>query len=99
MAERYFLNKSGVKTTRMQGLPGEGHIDIGKEVLAREGIVPADDHAVYTQMFRLQFVRVFEHDDGRVEVEHTRPLTARQKRFLKALADAGKTMFYVTVQR
>ena len=87
MAERYFLNKLGIRTTRMRGLPGEGHIDIGRENLAREGIVPADDHAVYTQMFRLQFVRVVEHDDGRVEVEHGRPLTNHQKRFLTALED------------
>ena len=99
MPERYFLNKSGVKTTRMQGLPGEGHIDIGREVLAREGIVPADDHAAYTQMFRLRFVRVVEHDDGRVEVEYGKPLTKHQKRFLNALEDQGKKLVYISARR
>jgi hypothetical protein len=50
-------------------------------------------------MFRLQFVRVVEHDDGRVEVEHGRPLTNHQKRFLNALEDQGKKLVYVSVKR
>ena len=99
MATRYFLDRSGAKTTRMQGLPGEGHYDIGKEVLAGKGIVPGNSADIYTQMFRLKFVRIVEHDDGTVEVEHTRPLTTDQKRFLKALEDEGKKLVYVTVKR
>jgi len=92
MSQRYFLDKSGVKTTRMQNLPGQGHIAIGKDALAEKGIVPKDAAEVYTQMFKLKYVRVVEHDDGRVEVEHTSKLTTHQKRFLKALADAGRTL-------
>jgi hypothetical protein len=92
MPSRYFLDTSGTKTTRMKGLPGEGHIDIGKETLAGKGIVPENDADVYAQMFKLKFVRVVEHDDGRVEVEHTSKLTPHQKRFLDALRDAGKTI-------
>ncbi len=52
----------------MQGAPGEGHIAIGQEVLAGKGIVPQHDADVYAQMFRLKFVRVVEHEDGRVEL-------------------------------
>jgi hypothetical protein len=92
MPQRYFLDKSGVKGTRMQGLPGQGHSASGKDALAEKGIVPKDAAEVYTQMFKLKYVRVVEHDDGRVEVEHTSKLTTHQKRFLKALADAGRTL-------
>ena len=99
MSQRYFLDKSGAKTTRMQGLPGHGHIAIGKDTLAEKGIAPKDDTDVYAQMFRLRYVRIVEHDNGTVEVEHTRPLTAHQKRFLKALEDEGKQLVYVTVKR
>ncbi|PWU14389.1 MAG: hypothetical protein C5B50_17580 [Verrucomicrobia bacterium] len=99
MAERYFLNKAGVKTARMQGPPGAGHIDIGREVLAREGIVPFNNGDVYTQMFLLGFVRIVEHDSGSIEVEHARPLTTPQRRFLKALEDCGRKLDYVSLKR
>ncbi len=75
MPERYFLDKAGAKTSRMQGLPGRCHIDIGRQILAGQGITPQDDADVYRQMFVLKYARVVEHDDGRVEVEHTGRLT------------------------
>jgi len=83
----------------MQGLPGEGHYDIAKDVLEEQGVTAKDIEDHYRQMFKLKFARIVEHDDGTVEVEHTRPLIARQKRFLKALEDAGKKLVYVSVKR
>jgi len=99
MPSRYFLDTSGAKTTRMQGLPGQGHIEIGKNALAEKGIVPKDDADVYKQMFRLKFARVVEHDDGRVEVEHTCKLSTQQRQYLKAFAAAGKTIVCNSVKR
>ena len=83
----------------MQGQPGEGHHDIAKEVLSKAGIVPKDYADHYAQMFKLKFVRIVEHPDGRVEVEHTSKLSAHQKRYIDALGDAGKTLVYISVKR
>lgn len=99
MTERYFLDPFGAKTTRIQGRTGGGHLQIGKEVLTEKGITPADSADVYAQMFRLKYVRVVEHEDGLVEVEHTRKLTSGQKQFLRSLEHAGKTLRYVTRER
>jgi hypothetical protein len=99
MTDRYYLDRAGVKTTRMQGPPGGGHYDIAREVLGQLGVTAKNVENHYRQMFKLQFARVVEHDDGTVEVEHTRPLTAHQKRLLKALEDAGKQLVYVSVNR
>lgn len=90
MPQRYFLDKSAVKTTRMQGRPGDGHINIAKEVLPQRGITATDNQDYYAQMFRLRFVRVVEHDDGAVEAEHGAPLTAAQKRFFEGLRRDGR---------
>ena len=99
MPDRYFLDATGVTTSRMQGEPGRGHYDIGKAHLAQCGISPQDDADVYAQMFRLKFARIVEQDDGRVEVEHTARLTPPQKRFLNALVAAGKQIVYTSVKR
>ena len=40
-----------------------------------------------------------EHEDGLVEVEHTRKLSTGQRQFLKALEHAGKTLRYITPNR
>ncbi len=97
--DRYFLDPHGAVTRRMQGQPGEGHHDIAKEVLSKAGIVPKDYADHYAQMFKLKFVRIVEHPDGRVEVEHTSKLSAHQKRYIDALGDAGKTLVYISVKR
>lgn len=81
----------------MQAQPGDGHISIAKEILPTTGIVPKDGADHYDQMFRLKFIRIVEHDDGRVEVEHTSKLTTHQRRYLKALTDAGRKLVYVSV--
>jgi hypothetical protein len=99
MTERYFVDKLGFSTRRVLGPTGGGHLEIGKEVLAAKGVVPADSADVYTQMFRLKYVRVVEHDGGLVEVEHTTKLTTGQRRFLLALEHAGKTLRYMTAIR
>jgi hypothetical protein len=97
--DRYFLDPHGAVTRRMRGQPGEGHHDIAKEVLPRMGIVPKDYEDHYAQMFKLKFARIVEHTDGRVEVEHTCKLSTHQKRYLKTLTSAGKTLVYVMVKR
>ena len=83
MAQRYFLNDNGVETTRIQGRPGAGHIEIAREVLSQHGVVPGNDKETYLQMFKLKFVRILENDDGSVEVEHGAALTAAQKRAIE----------------
>ncbi len=99
MTERYFLDPLGAKTRRILGPTGGGHQEIGKEVLAEKGIVPADSADVYSQMFRLRYVRVVEHEGGLVEVEHTCKLSTGQRQFLKALQHCGKTLSYITAKR
>jgi hypothetical protein len=99
MANRYFLDKQGAKTFRVGNASGKRHIDIGAAFLSKKGITPTSDADVYTQMFKLRFARVVEHDGGTVEVEHTRPLTNHQERFLKALSDAGKHIAYISANR
>ena len=83
MAQRYFLDDNGAETTRMQGRPGAGHIEIAREVLPQHGVVPGNDQDVYVQMFNLKFARILENDDGSVDVEHGAALTAAQKRAIK----------------
>ena len=97
--DRYYIDRNGAVTRRIQGLPGEGHHDIAKEVLPKLGIVPKDYEDHYAQMFKLKFVRIVEHTDGRVEIEHTCKLNTHQKRYLQALESAGKKLVYVSVQR
>jgi hypothetical protein len=99
MANRYFLDKQGAKILRVGNTPGKRHIDIGVAFLSEKGITPTSDADVYTQMFKLRFARVVEHDNGTVEVEHTRPLTNHQKRFLKALMDSGRRIACISVNR
>lgn len=90
MPDRYFIDPTGAVTRRMQGPPGAGHIEIGTEVMAANGIVPQDHTDVYRQMFRLKFVRVVEHDGGMVEVEYGAELTSAQNRYVAALQANGK---------
>jgi hypothetical protein len=99
MTERYFLDPFGSTTRRILGPTGGGHLEIGKEVLATKGSVPVDSADVYARMFRFKYVRVVEHEDGLVEVEHRHKLTSDQKRFLEVLKHAGKTLRYITVER
>ncbi len=89
MPKKYFLDPHGAVTSRMQGLPGEGHIEIGQAVLAANGIVPMDQDDVYRQMFKLKFIRVVEQDDDTVEVEHGTPLTTAQRQFIQDLEGRG----------
>ena len=97
--DRYYIDRNGAVTRRMQSQPGEGHHDIAKEVLPKLGIVPKDYEDRYAQMFKLKFVRIVEHTNGRVEIEHTCKLNTHQKRYLQALESAGKKLVYVSVHR
>jgi hypothetical protein len=92
--KRYFIDKNGAKTTRMQGKPGEGHIDIAREVLERAGIAPADSADHYTQMYRLKYMRVVEQDDERVEVEFRGKLSSAQKQFIAEQRQQGRLVFW-----
>jgi len=96
---RYFLDKHGAKTLRLRGQPGDGHVDIAREVLPQHGVKPVNYADHYEQMFRLKFVRVVEHDDGQVEVEYRGKLTSAQKRFVKELERQGKRVVRVADER
>ncbi|MGA2248799.1 MAG: hypothetical protein ABSH48_27910 [Verrucomicrobiota bacterium] len=98
-ADRYFVNSDGAVTRRMRARPGDGHISIAREVLPTMGIVPKDDADLYDQMFRLKFIRIVEHDDDLVVVEHTCKLTTDQKRYLQSLTTSGKKLVYISVKR
>jgi len=86
---RYFLDKIGAKTMRMQGHPGGGHVAIAREVLPRHGIAPADDGDCYTQMFALKYARVVEHPDCVLEVEFKGRLTTGQRNFVEGMKNQG----------
>jgi hypothetical protein len=88
---RYFLDKNGAKTFRAKGRPGEGHLEIGREVLAAQGVIPQDIMDTYTQMFRLKYVRVVEHPNRVLEIEYQGRLTSGQKQFIAAMERAGWT--------
>jgi hypothetical protein len=92
MAEdRFFLDRNGAATRRIQGQPGGGHYEIGQEQLAQNGIVPTDFEDVYRQMFRLKFVRVVVNDgNSTVEVEYGPDLTAAQETALEEFRRSGK---------
>ena len=96
---RYFLDKIGAKTFRLRGQPGDGHVDIAKEVLPQHGVKPRSYADYYDQMFRLKFVRVVEHEDGKVEIEYRGKLTSAQKRFVKELERQGKRVVRVADER
>lgn len=91
---KYFLNRDGVPTGRMAGLPGHGHIEIAHEILG-ERLVPGGD--VYERMFLLGFVRVKETDDE-VLVDAPRKLTRGQKQFLLEKSACGKTVTLNTAE-
>jgi hypothetical protein len=84
MSLKYFLDSDGVRTGRMGGKPGCGHIEIAHatEQLDRDG-------DVCQQMFKLGYVRVLETDQA-VWVDALRDLTKGQKRFLDGKESAGK---------
>ncbi len=98
MTERYFVDPQGPKTRCVSGPTGGGHLEIGQEVLAKKGVAPVDSADVYTQMFRLKYVRVVEHEGGLVEVEHTCKLSTGQRQFLKDLEHCGKTLRSITAK-
>lgn len=85
---KYFLDRNGVPTRRMRGGVGQGHIDIGKEILA-DRLKPGGD--VYAQMFERGFVRV-EETEQLLEVDAPRQLTRSQERFINERAREGKTV-------
>ncbi|HYG35165.1 MAG TPA: hypothetical protein VEC99_10295 [Clostridia bacterium] len=95
MIARYYLDPSGAKTASRLGRSGGGHLEIGQEILAAKAIVPVDSADVYTQMFRLNYIRVVEHEDGLVEVEHTDELSSGQQQFFNSLKHSGKTLRYI----
>ncbi len=86
---RYFLDKHGRKTFRIQGKPGEGHVEIAREVLARHEVTPKDEADHYEQMFRLKYVRVVEHDGRTLEIESRGKLTTGQQRHVNEMEREG----------
>lgn len=96
MTKRYFLDRNGVATGRLAGKPGHTHIDIARMVLADGEFVPlAGD--LYDQMFEHGFARVRE-DAENVWVEHVRPLTKAQQRYLEEKKLQGRKQVHVNDQ-
>jgi len=83
----------------MHGRPGEGHVDIAREVLPQHGIEATNHADLYAQMFNLKFVRVVEQDDGLVEIEFRGRLTPAQKRFIEELKRQRKRVVQVAIER
>jgi hypothetical protein len=75
-SEKYFLSSEGVRTARIAGKPGAGHIEIAQTA---EQLDPKAD--VYQQMFALGYVRVLE-SAKQLHVDAPKPLTGGQRRFL-----------------
>jgi len=83
-SEKYFLDRQGVRTERIAGRPGAGHIEIAQ---ATGQLDPNSD--VYRQMFALGYVRVLE-TETEVNVDAPNVLTGSQRRFLNEKVAAGK---------
>ena len=81
----------------MRGQPGDGHIQIGREVLALNGVLPKDLLDVYIQMFKLKYARVVEHPDRLLEVEFKGRLTPAQERYVEGMRAAGWKVKFVKV--
>jgi hypothetical protein len=96
---RYFIDPNGAKTFRAQGRPGEGHVDIGQEVLAANGVIPKDKQDIYDQMFRLGYMRIVEHPGRILEVEFPGRMTSAQKRFIAEMESAKWRIYRVDHDR
>ena len=94
ITKRYFLSKEGVVTGRMQGKPGNPHIEAASDILGP--IVPGSDW--YTQMFALKFARVAEDGDSKTlyvdapYASEIRKLTKGQVAFIREKEKAGWTI-------
>ena len=87
--EKYFLSQDGVRTKRIAGPPGRGHIDIARELLGEHDFSPTEADEVYQQMFLHGYARVAETEDT-VQVEYLKRLSNRQRAFLDEKRRAGK---------
>ena len=87
MLLKYFLDRQGVATKRIAGRPGSGHIEIATATLGPL----ASGTDLYQQMFAHGYARVVE-TDTELLVDCPRPLTARQKDFLKEKELTGKSV-------
>jgi hypothetical protein len=70
-------------------MPGEGHVEIAREVLKRLGTTPANLADHYDQMFGLGYARVVEHADQVLEVEYLNQLSASQEQFVNGMRQRG----------
>lgn len=87
MFTRYFLTPDGTKVAPQSG---EDHANIGRHVLALEGIAPKDNEDIYNQMLALGFVRVAEYH-GQICAENpVRELSAGQFAFLESIKFTSK---------
>ena len=81
MFKKYFLDKDGVPTRRMNSPAGEGHYDVAREIIG--DLAPG--HSFYDAMYRLKFIRVVE-TDTEILVDAPHNPTNRQTRALKDIA-------------
>ncbi len=86
---RYFLDQHGAKVFGPQAKPGDGHVEIAREVLKGLGITPANLADHYDQMFRLGYARVVEHPDQVLEVEYLNQLSGSQEQFVNGMRQKG----------
>jgi hypothetical protein len=83
ITKRYFVDRDGVPTSRMQNRPGMGHFEIAQSVV---NLDPNTD--LYQQMFALKYLRVGEDAASNTlyvdaPVSSADKLTTRQRRWLK----------------
>jgi hypothetical protein len=87
---KFFLSKSGAKSGRIAGKPGQGHYDLAKETLDKLGVPVTPGTDVYDQMARFGFVRVVQiPDDLKLMVDAPRPLSKAQRDFIRTKQAEG----------
>lgn len=94
ITKRYFVNKDGVPTTRMQGEAGKSHYEAASAV---EKLTPGT--CFYQQMFKLKYIRVAEDaESNTIYIDSTAPsidrLTNGQRRWVDEKRMEGKTISF-----
>ena len=89
ITKRYFVDKDGIPTTRLQNRPGMSHFEIAQAV---EQLVPGTD--IYNQMFKLKYIRVGEDFGNDIlyidaPVNSLSRLTNGQRRWIASKEDEG----------
>lgn len=90
LSKLYFLDKKGVATGRLQGAPGQRHVEIATTILG-----PVDPGAdFYAAMFRLKYIRMAEDNVSMIlhvdtPVRDFERLSIGQRRYLNDMSAKG----------